>query len=86
MDTIFSSKARIIPTYDKQDIEQCMSKFRLLILNNINDARIFLKSIKKTEVQVFSWQIYFLSQFFKKSCKITAFFAHTQVFLCVVRH
>ena len=66
MDTIFSSKARIIPTYDKQDIEQCMSKFRLLVLNNINDIKKLKINIinsgkmghcEKEYIRAFSWKI-----------------------------
>lgn len=62
-----SSKVKNIPTYGKQDIEQCMSNFRLLILNNIDDIKKIKTNLinsgkmshsEKQYIRAFSWRIF----------------------------
>ena len=62
-----SSKAKAIPTYGKQDIEQCMNNFRLLILNNIDDIKKVKENLvssgkkghsEKEFIRAFSWRIF----------------------------
>ena len=62
-----NSKGKTIPTYGKQDIEQCMNNFRYLILNNIDDVmKIKAKLISSgkmshTEIEnirAFSWKVF----------------------------
>ena len=60
-------KGKTIPTYGKQDIEQCMSNFRLLILNNIDDMKKIKANLissgkmshsEKEYVRAFSWKLF----------------------------
>ena len=62
-----TSSKKTIPTYGKQDIEQCMSNFRLLILNNIDDIPKIKSNIissgkmshsEKEYIRAFSWKIF----------------------------
>ena len=60
-------KGKTIPTYGKQDIEQCMSNFSLLILNNIDDMKKIKANLissgkmshsEKEYVRAFSWKLF----------------------------
>jgi len=62
-----SSSKKAIPTYGKQDIEQCMSNFRLLILNNLDDIQKIKTNLissgkmghsEKEFIRAFSWKIF----------------------------
>ena len=64
--SIASSK-KTIPTYGKQDIEQCMNNFRLLVLNNIEDVKKVKANLissgkishsEKEFIRAFSWRIF----------------------------
>ncbi len=67
MNTNTSSKTKTIPTYGKQDIEQCMSNFRLLVLNNSDDIQKVKENLinsgkmshsEKEYIRAFSWRIF----------------------------
>ena len=62
-----ASSKKTIPTYGKQDIEQCMSNFRLLVLNNIDDVKKVKANLissgkmshsEKEFIRAFSWRIF----------------------------
>lgn len=62
-----TSSKKTIPTYGKLDIEQCMSNFRLLILNNIDDIQKIKVNLissakmghsEKQFIRSFSWKIF----------------------------
>ena len=62
-----SNSKKTIPTYGKQDIEQCMSNFRLLILNNIDDIKKMKTNLissgkmshsEKEFIRGFSWRVF----------------------------
>ena len=62
-----ASSKKTIPTYGKQDIEQCMSNFRLLVLNNIDDVKKIKANLissgkmshsEKEFIRAFSWRIF----------------------------
>jgi hypothetical protein len=62
-----ASSKKTIPTYGKQDIEQCMSNFRLLVLNNIDDVKKVKANLissgkmshsEKEYIRAFSWRLF----------------------------
>jgi hypothetical protein len=67
MNNNITSSKKGIPTYGKQDIEQCMSNFRLLILNNIDDIPKIKANLissgkmshsEKEFIRAFSWKVF----------------------------
>ena len=61
------SNTKTIPTYGKLDINSCMSNFRLLILNNLDDIKKIKANLissgkmshtEKEYIRAFSWKIY----------------------------
>ena len=61
------SNTKKIPTYGKLDINSCMSNFRLLILNNLDDLKKIkgnlissgkMSHIEKEYIRAFSWKIF----------------------------
>ena len=67
MNTNTSSKVKTIPTYGKQDLDQSMSNFRLLVLNNSNDILKVKENLinsgkmshsEKEYIRAFSWRIF----------------------------
>ena len=62
-----SSKAKTIPSYNKQDIEQCMNNFRLIVLTNINEMKKMKANLissgkmshsEKEYILGFSWRVF----------------------------
>ena len=62
-----NSKGKTIPTYEKNDLQQCMNNFRYLILNNLDDPKRMKTNLissgkmshtEKANIRAFSWKVF----------------------------
>ena len=62
-----NSKGKTIPTYEKNDLQQCMNNFRYLILNNLDDPKRIKTNLissgkmshtEKANIRAFSWKVF----------------------------